>query len=249
MRPVLFVPPLTLLLLACARPEVAAFRANPTPLTVAYRVDPSVPDAPALEKEYAAALRARLATRVTVVPEGAPGPPHPVRVTVEILDIETHNRPSGLQAGMATGVAVGLLGTLAGNRNAVFDGFFWGLFAGSHVAAANRRDQRYLGYRPRLLRAEVRVTQDGLPDPLCDFAIQGEEVVDAMDPLHGPDRDDQIRIREEEAKAMARVVVGHLQERFGWSPKPTPSYYLPEPAPALTPAPAQRDAPATPPQD
>ena len=233
--------PLSLLLLsACARPEVVAFRSNPTPVTVAFQIPASLPGATALEKEYAAALRARLATRITVVPEGGIAPPQPVRITVSVYDPEGPRSMTPGQVGVVTGVAVGALGLVAGNRNAIFDGFFWGLFAGSHAYNRERRDARYLGYRPRNLSAEVAVTQDGVAQALYETSVSGADVIDSMDPLRGPERDDEIRIREEEAKAMARVVVFRLQEHFGWTAKPAPSFYRPGNAldPVLTPIPS-----------
>jgi hypothetical protein len=244
MRLALAVPAL-LLLVACTRPEVEAFRSNPAPLTVAYSVPSWVPDGPKLEKEYAAALRARLATRVTVVPEGDPGPARPVQVTVIITDLDATRGATPAQVGVATGVAIGALNLIGGNRNGVFDGLFWGLWAGAHASNVQRRDNRYLGYRPRRLSADIRVVQEGIAVPLYEDSIDSREVLEAMDPLRGTERDDEGRIREEEARALARVVTYKLQDHFGWTAKPVPSYYRPEPA-APPEAPKPDGVPAAP---
>ena len=233
MRPLLLCS--LLLLIGCQRPEVASFRAQPSPVSVAYAVAESIPGHAALEREYAAALRARLATRITVVPEGAAGPAHPVLVTVWIHDMESDHPADPKQVGVITGVAVTALGIVTGDRNAIFNGFFWGLWAGGHAsgaARAQRQEARYLGYRPHRMTAQILVTQEGVREPFCDLSVDAAEVVDAMDPLRGSERDDEVRIREEEAKAMARVVVAKLQDRFGWMASPGPAFYHPEAAAA-----------------
>jgi hypothetical protein len=61
-----------------------------------------------------------------------------------------------------------------------------------------------------------------------------------MAPLGSSERDDEFRIREEEARAFARVIVGRLQERFEWSPKDRPSFYGSNEGKAADPAPAPR---------
>jgi len=236
MRPLLLCS--LLLLTACKRPEVASFQAQPSPVSVAYAVAESVPDHVALEREYAAALRARLATLITVVPEGGAAPAHPVLVTVWIHDMESDRPADAKQVGVVTGVAVTALGIVTGDRNAIFNGFFWGLWAGGHASGANRaqrQEARFLGYRPHRMTAQIIVTQEGVREPFCDLNLDPAEVVDAMDPLRGSDRDDEVRIREEEAKAMARVVVAKLQDRFGWVASPRPAFYHPEGAAAEPP--------------
>ena len=61
-------------LLACRRPEVEAFERKPLPIAVSFKVSPAYPRSEDLAKEYADALRARLATRVMVIPAGVPAP-------------------------------------------------------------------------------------------------------------------------------------------------------------------------------
>lgn len=217
-----------LLTLACTRPEVEAFRRNPTPIVVTFQVPEDIPDAAKVSKEYAAALRARLATRVTVVPEGQAPPPAYADLKVTISEVRRHGDPSPGAVGVATGVAVGTLSALAGNRDAVFDGFFWGLWAGSHAAAVQEQERDRLGYRPQRVNAVVSLVQTGMQEPLWEFMVRSNEVIDAMDTLSGSERKDEGRIREEEARAFARVVVEQLQDYFHWMARSQPSYYRPE---------------------
>ena len=231
---------LPLLGLGCQRPEVEAFRRAPTPIVVNLSVPPDVPSAEAVSREYAAALRARLATRATVVPEGVQPPAGAAELQVTIVAVrERGGDPTPGMVGVATGVAVGTLNALAGNRNAVFEGFWWGLWAGAHTAADQRYEQRRLGYRPRAVNGVVILRQKGREGqewiPLAEFDIGGGEVMDRVAPLGAAERDDEFRIREEEARAFARVIVERLQDRFDWALKAAPAFYS---APATPPAPA-----------
>lgn len=229
-----------LCLVACRRPEVEAFERKPLPIAVSFKVSSDYPRAEDLAKEYAEALRARLATRVTVIPAGVSAPEHSAELQVEITQIRTHRDPSPAAVGVGTGLAVGALSALAGNRDAVFDGFFWGLWAGSNAAQNREYDRRRLGFDPLRVSAVVRLLQRGIPDPLDEFSVGGHEVIDQMDSLTFRERDDEARIREEEAKAFARVVVSRIQETFHWLPLPDPSFYR---APEVAPAPSEKVAP------
>jgi len=230
-----------LFILACRRPEVEAFERKPLPIAVSFKVPTDYPRAEDLGKEYAEALRARLATRVMVIPAGVPPPADFAELQVEITQLRGHGDPSPAAVGVITGVTVGALSTLAGNRDAAFDGFFWGMWAGSTAAQARDMDRHRLGFEPMRVSGEVRLVQHGVRDPLVEFTVGGHEVIDQMDSLQFRERDDEGRIREEEAKAFARVLVSHLQENFHWLPLPDPSFYRP-PAPAPPPPPAAADA-------
>lgn len=216
-----------ILLLACQRPEVEAFKRNPAPIVVSFAIPKDIPQREDVKREYSAALRARLATRTMVVPEGVKAPENAAELRVTITEMRAARRsdPSPATVGVVTGVAVGTLSALAGNRDAIFDGFFWGLWAGSNASASRRNDVARLGYRPQLMEAQVGLYRAGDPEPLDTFAIEPVEVIDAMDPLRDADKEDEFRIREEEAKAFARVVVSRIQERFQWLPLARPSWY------------------------
>ena len=190
-----------LLIVGCTRPEVEAFRQRPTPVRVTVSLPTRLEDREGFQKEYASALRARLATRVTVVPDGVPPPVGAAELQVDIRDISpAPGQPSAATVGVATGLAVGTLSAIAGNRGySVFDGLFWGLWAGSHAAMHREHVRDRLGYQPQVVRAQVSLRQPGNPEPLWVESIEPVEVVEAMDPLPRGYRDDDGRIREEEA--------------------------------------------------
>lgn len=229
MRPQTLLPAL-ILLVGCVRPEVEAFRQAPTPVSVVFVSPANVPGRDEISREYAAAIRARLATRVTVVPEGAEGPANGATLRVNLSEVREgryRREPSPVAVGVTTGILVGALNALGGRRDAGFEGFWWGLWAGTHAAAHQERTADRLGYAPRRIHAVVELLQpsSGSREPLATFDVDPDEVIDAMDPLSRADAEDEGRIRDEEARAFSRVVVGHLQERFGWTPRPKPSYY------------------------
>ena len=216
--PVLLLAPL-MLVLACKRPEVEAFRLHPTPVSVSVSLPAGLADREGFQKEYASALRARLATRVVVVPEGVKPPVGAAELQVDIRDLSpAPGDPSPAAVGVAVGATVGAISAASGNRGwGVMDGLFWGLWAGTHAAAAQERTRDRLGYRPQVVRAQVRLMQPGNPEPLWTEAIEPSEVVEAMDPLPPGSRDDDGRIREEEARGFARVVVQKLSFDFQWT--------------------------------
>ena len=220
----------SLTFMACTRPEVEAFRLRPTPITVKMSIPPDIPQGEDVRKEYSAALQAKLATRVVVVPEGVQGPADTAVLDVMITDVKRYrNGPSPAAVGVATGITVGILSAASGNRYSAFDGFWWGLFAAHHAAHARRSELDRLGYRPLDVTAIIRLHQSAghaaTATPLAEFDVGGDEVIDAMDPLSRREADDVGRIREEEARAFARVVISKLQDRFGWSAHGSPTFY------------------------
>jgi hypothetical protein len=207
---------------ACRRPEVEAFGQHPPPISVSFQIPPDYPRSEAVSSEYAAALRAKLATCVMVMPAGETIPGSSAELQVTVTQIRPHFDPSPAAIGTATGIAVGALSALAGNRDAVFDGLFWGLFAGSSAADSRDWERSRLGYLPMRVSAVVKLQRPGAKEPLLEFSVRSREVIEQMGFL---DSHDEARIREEEAKAFARVVVSRLQEQFHWLPLGEPSYY------------------------
>lgn len=216
---------LPLMLLACRRPDVEAFGRKPLPVVVSMSVPSDQSNAESVRDEYAAALRAKLATCITVVPEGVTAPSASAELKVAIHRIYAHRDPSPGAIGTATGVAVGTLSLLAGDRDAFFSGLFWGLWAGSAAADSQIHTYGKLGYAPARVSASVTLQTVGQTRPLAHFTIRSGEVIEQMETLQPPDRYDPARIREAEAKAFAAVVVSRLQERFHWLPLPEPSYF------------------------
>ncbi len=241
------------LMLACRRPEVEAFGRNPLPIAVTLQVQDDSSEARELSKDYAAALRARLATLVMVVPEGAASPDVSAELQVRISDLRrVHSEPSPTPAavGVVTGVAVGVLSAMAGNRDAVFDGLFWGLWAGDSAAQSQEWDGFHPGYDSLNLSARVTLSQPGHREPIDSFSVNGDDVAEQMD-LWPADLRDDARVREEEAKAFARVVARRFQERFHWLPLTEPRYWkppqvLPQSLPEALPQPLPQALPPVP---
>ena len=242
--------PVLAMTLACQRPEVEAFRQNPAPVSVMVILPTGLPNE--IRQEYAAALRARLATRITVVPEDVPPPPGAVELEVFVRQMEGGRRsadPSPAAVGVGVGATVGILSAASGNRGyAVLDGLFWGLWAGAHTSAARHHERRQLGFYPSRVSAQVTLKQGGSPvagrNPvLYEFDISGYEVVEAMDPLSRSDSEDSMRVREEEARAFARVVTWKLQDKFGWMIQTRPMFYRPEGAARPVEAPSEGPKP------
>lgn len=226
--------PALVLTVGCQHPEAEAFRRNPAPVFVTLVLPNDIPTGQEIRQDYAAALRARLATRVTVVPEDVAPPSGAVELEVLVRRFEAgrgHQDPSPAAVGVAVGATVGVLSAASGNRgNSLLDGLFWGLWAGAHASAASRHEHRHLGFYPSRVQAQVTLKQGGTPvagrNPvLFEFDVNGHEVVDAMDPLSRAASEDPGRVREEEARAFARVVTWKLQDHFGWTTKAAPNFY------------------------
>ncbi|HET8900807.1 MAG TPA: hypothetical protein VFM84_02615 [Holophagaceae bacterium] len=251
-RITLIAPAALLLLVACQRPEVEAFRQHPRPVVVACTVTPDAPGSKDFAATLEAALRVRLATRVTVVPEGVAPPQDAVRLEVDLKrkGIVSHSGHAGA-VGLGVGASVGVLSAAAGDRDWFFDGLFWGLFAGSNAAAEEDR-YGWLGYYPDDISSAVRLMQPGDPEPLAVESIDTSDILATLEPLRGNDGTDETRVEEAEAQAYARVLVNRLTDTFQWR-RGAPSYYgapaeAPEPpAPvpqSITPEPAPKaDAP------
>jgi hypothetical protein len=205
-----------LLVMGCTRPEVEAFRMRPAPVRVTVNLPSNLEGRESFQQEYASALRARLSTRLMVVPEGVTPPVGTAELRVDIQDISpAPGHPSPAAIGVATGVTVGALSAVSGNRGwGIMDGLFWGLWAGTHASMHQERVRDRLGYQPQVVRAQVSLLQPGNPEPLWVETVEPVEVVEAMDPLPRGSRDDDGRIREEEAKGFARVVVQKLSSYF-----------------------------------
>ncbi len=143
-----FLSPLVLLAgVACQRPEVEAYRQHPRPVVVACTAPKELEGREAYQQDFAAALRARLATRVEVVPEGAPAPPDAVTLTLEINSVDPPRRRSSGAVGVSVGVGVGAMSAAYGHRDWFWDGLFWGLWASDAASLQDSLSDR-LGYAP-----------------------------------------------------------------------------------------------------
>lgn len=250
MRPAFFAAPAALLLaLGCQRPEVEDLKQHPRPVVVEVQVPDTAPEPKAMAQDYGDALRARLATRVTVVPEGVQPPPDAVTLRVDFRRVypirEGHN---AAKVGVAVGVGIGALSLLNRDSWWAWDGFFWGWAA--HDAVRDRDDQlSRLGCDPVGVDVEVHLNEAKDPEPLDVFSMDTWDIVPFMGPLSARDAEDPGRVREEQARALAYAVTRRLQEKFEWRAQAAPSYFgaaprREEPAPA--PAPADAPTPAVP---
>ncbi len=250
----ILVLPVLLAGLACRRVEVDAFRQSPRPVVVTFDIPREVPDREAVAKEYAAVLRQRLATRLVVVPEGVEPPADAAQLKIIIESMEPGSRDATpAQVGVATGVTVGVVSGMLGNRHAAWSGFWWGMFAGHH-AARERRESDRLGFRPMRMEARLLLTYPGGKDPVVDRDLEPREIMNAMDALRRSEEDDPDAIREAEARGLARVVIRALDDELGlrareprWfgekAEEPRPRLEAkPEGAPAADPAPAPAES-------
>ncbi|HTL98897.1 MAG TPA: hypothetical protein VL181_08845 [Holophagaceae bacterium] len=225
-------PAALVLLTACQRPEVEAFRQHPRPVAVVCAVAPDGPGSKDFAATLEAALRVRLATRVMVVPEGVAPPPEAVRLEVKLerRGLVNGSSSTGAAVGVGVGTTVGVLSAAAGDRDWFFDGLFWGLFAGSNAAAEQDRFA-WLGYYPDRISSEARLMEAGDSEPLASESIDTEDLMPMLEPLRGDEGSDEVRVQEVEAQAYARLLVGRLAERFQWPRGPARYYGAPAQAP------------------
>lgn len=215
LRRVPFVLPL--LALACQRPDLEAYRKSPAPVSVELELPADVPERDRQGKEYAAVLRARLATRVEVVAEGTPAPPQADRLKVQILAYKAHRSPSPGAVGVATGVTVGVISGASGHRHAAWNGFWWGWFFG-HAAAHDRNREDSLGYRPMDVEARVTYTRADGRTILADFDLTARDIFRHLEPLPRAEQDDPARIAEVEARALAKAIIRQLDRTLELRP-------------------------------
>jgi hypothetical protein len=221
--PCLFLP-------GCRQPDpsrIESFASHPPPIEVRLSVKADC-HAPERVQEYAAVLCTQLAARTTVVPIGVQSPPDVAILQVQITSVKTH-APSAAAVGVGTGMAVSGLSAVAGSRGpgAIFEGLFFGLFAGSATAQNQAKDRQRLGFTPVRISAKVRLSRTGQSDPLDEFSVDSDEAIEQMEALPIDESRDSARIPKEEAKGFARAVIAHLHERFHWMPLNQPSYYQP----------------------
>jgi hypothetical protein len=226
--PFLAVPALAALL-ACKSPEFKELQQSPPIVAVAVSIKDDTADAQRIEKSFAAALRARMATLVTVVPEGVEPPPDALSLVIEIDQIKRGQVSPGA-VGAATGVAVTLFGTAVGDRSTagnVIDGLFYGLWVGSEAAASQRHQVGLLGYVPPRLKGLMTMGHPEAPKPIFVENIKSKAVIREMTPLGAGEYDDYASINEKVARALAKAVANKLQSEFNWHGKAEPSWYSP----------------------
>lgn len=228
--PFSFVATILLTLPACRPPEYRSFQQSPPTVEVLVSIRAGA-DAGGLEREFAAALRARLASLVTVVPEGVTAPSGSTLLKIEIDSISRTN-VSPAAVGAATGVAIGVI-SAASSRDrvrgdgliSVLDGLLWGLAVASDVEASQRHKSTMLGYVPPKIKGLITMGNPNGPRPVYAEKISSKSVIDEMRPLRESERYDPSYLNDELARAFASAVVIKLQRRFGWPASSTLSWY------------------------
>jgi hypothetical protein len=215
---------------ACTTPEYKLFQHSPPPLEVAVNIKVNSDGVQYLEKEFAAALRSRLANLVTVVPEGVIPPPDVMRLDIEI-DRITQKNTSPAAIGAATGAAIGTLvaASNSGNHNGmptILYGLARGLQIGAEAEAIQRHNDYMRGYIAPKITGLVSLSLSNSYKPLYTEAIPTRAVIDEMAPLRDV-RIDYASINEELVRAFARAIANQLQSRFNWYAKRTQSWYEP----------------------
>ncbi|MCL1892832.1 MAG: hypothetical protein FWG02_01175 [Holophagaceae bacterium] len=227
-----FVVSVLLFTLACRNPEYKAHQRSTPTLTVNVSIK-TVAGASGLERELAAALRARLATLVTVVPEDVEPPNDALVLNVEIDGI-SQAQVSPLAVGAVAGTAVGVMAASSSRSNvgsgglfSLLEGLVWGLNIASEVHAGQQRKAMMLGYVPPKIKGLITMGGAGQPRSVYIERISSKAIINEMQPLRESERYDQSYLNDELARAFASAVSIKLQRKFGWPAKNTASWYAP----------------------
>jgi len=231
MRPNLhYAIPALILSFACIKPEYKSFQQPQSPLEVTVSIKTNLDDVQYLEKEFAAALKSRLANFVMVVPHGVTPPPDAMRLDIEIDSI-THKSTSPTAIGAVTGMAIGTLVATSNSRNqngflTILYGLAHGLQIGAEVEAAQRHRDYMRGYIAPKITGMVSLSLPNSSKPLYAETIPTRAVIDEMSPM-SVGKLDYNSINEELVRAFARTMANKLQSRFNWYIKGTQSWYEP----------------------
>jgi hypothetical protein len=223
MRYITYLAILTLLVLfGCKTAEYNSFQQAPPPVEVSVSIKANVLGAEDMERELAAALRARLASLVTVVPDGVEPPPDAVRLDIEINRVR-RGGVSPAAVGAATGVAAALLSRDSGGG--LINGLFWGLWASQEAKNSQHHEALRLGYVPPRLNGLISLNHHGSPKPFFMDSIPTRAIIDQLPPLGYEERYNLASVNEALARAFAVAIVDKLQNKFDWSGMKTPSWY------------------------
>ena len=221
--------------LACRPPEFNALSQSPPVVDVAVAITAKDDDAQDLEKEFAAALRAKLASYATVVPEGVKPPDGAFRLMVEI-DKMSRKKINAAAVGAGAAVAMGAAHAVSRSSGrygrsggsdflAILDAILFGLDIASDIEARQQYRAAYLGYFPPRISGQITLERIGgeYKKPIFIEGIKSARVIDALSPINGVG--DQGAIDAAVAKAIAKVVVGKLKDAFDWRASAVPSWY------------------------
>jgi len=220
--------------LACRPPEFEKFAEAPPVVEVAVTIAARVKDAPDLEREFAAALRARLALYATVVPEGVTPPRDAVRLKVEI-DKMSRKKTDAVAIGAGAAIAAGTIHTISRGSSrrggggsdfmAILDAILFGLDLASDIEARQQSRAAYLGFYPPKIAGLITLERPGDKRPIFIEGLKSSPIIEAMSPIR--DIGDTAAVDAEVARALAKVVMGKLRATFDWRAFDTPSWYEP----------------------
>jgi hypothetical protein len=222
--------------LACRPPEFRAILQSPQVVEVVVTVAAKTNDALDLEREFASALRARLASYATVVPEGVTPPKGALRLTVEI-DKMSWKRVNAAAVGAGAAIAMGA--TRAASRGyrywggggndflAAMDMILFGLDVAFNIEGNQQYRAAYLGFFPPRISGLITLSHiDGdYKKPLLIEGLKSARIIDALSPIS--DIRDQGAVDAEVARAIAKVVVGKLIAALDWRASEIPTWYEP----------------------
>ena len=222
--------------MACRQPEFSAVSQSPQVMQVAVTVAAKIEDARDLEREFAAALRARLASYATVVPEGVTPPKGALRLTVEI-DKMSRKKIDPVAVGAGAAIAMGA--TRAASRAgrhwggggndilSTLDVALFGLDVAFNMDAKQQYRATYLGFFPPRISGLITLSHiDGdYKKPILIEGLKSARIIDALSPIN--DIRDQGAVDAAVARAIAKVVVGKLIDTFNWRASDIPSWYEP----------------------
>jgi len=221
--------------LACRPPEFNALSQSPPMVEVVVTVAAKADDAQDLEREFAAALRARLSSYATVVPDGVAPPKGAFRLSVEIDKMSRKKIDAaavGAGAAVAMGAAHAVSRASGGYRGssdffAILDAILFGLNVASDIEARQQYRAVLLGYFPPRISGMVTLghIDGGYKKPIFIEGIKSSRVIDALSPINGIG--DPSAVDAELARALAKVVVGKLKDVFDWRTSAVPSWYEP----------------------
>jgi hypothetical protein len=221
--------------LACRPPEYRVLSQSPQIVDVAVKVTAHADDALDLEREFAAAIRARLSSYATVVPEGVAPPEGALRLNIEI-DNMSRKKVDAAAVGAGAAVAVGTAHVITRRRGyrgrggndffAALDAIMFGLDVAANIEAKQQYRAALLGFVPPRISGLMTLGRLGDGErTIFAEGIRSGTVTDALSPISAVG--DQAAVDAEVARALAKVIVAKLRAAFDWRASAVPSWYEP----------------------
>lgn len=205
MRPAQTLVPAAILLLSACRPPQVAW--NPRgPLQLEVRVEN-------LPEDFREELEGRL--RAAFEPVGTAGGPAANRLVVHVTQLQPDPRSSFWKTWGMTAAGGTLQGGAYGSGGGAVLGLAFGIVMGPIVYAQHAEIERKTGYRPFVVRGELRAGAVASPE------VEAPEVLDLMaldlrphlPVLSTEEAKDPGRIRRATAQALAEAIIADLRKR------------------------------------